>query len=326
MKIPRSFLLCSILASSLLVTQIGLAKEFVGDVTRFSPEEGQPLFPAGNINIFKQYAFGFDESVDVGKTVDLGIASFGAEASGQIGATMGFEFGLCIGGNADYDLAFKPRVSVPDKIPYEYPLTLHVSEGLMADSQFTTNFPPLGKVYADLIFDVKAEANLEACVFGCVDFDLIKFNTGDLDNLTYMNVNFGGLVPSNLSGLFATSIRCDPTVHEKAFTSIELASWNRSNDSKFRLLNVFADDVVTFTQKPVLEYTLGYESGDGSSFTVDVETNKLRTSGAFFRNGTVVALASGGKLPDGMAAKKVYYVVNSSGITCLLYTSPSPRD
>lgn len=313
MKCSCSLLLCSVFAASLVVIPIGFAEEFVGDVTRFSPEEGQPLFPVGNINIFKQYAFGFEESVSVGKSVDIGFASFGAELDGNVGATLGFEFGLCIGGNADYDLGFKPRVSVPDKIPYEYPLTLHVSEGLMEDSQFTTNFPPLGKAYADLIFDVKAEAELEACVFGCTDFDLFKFNTGKLDDISYMNVNYGGLVPSQLKGIFATSLRCDPTVHEKAYTSIELASWNRKDDSTFRLLNVFADDVARFTAEPILEYTLGYQSGGGNTFTVDTEADKLETSGSSFKNGEAVALTSSGELPEGMASKKVYYVVNSSG-------------
>jgi len=54
------------------------SEEFVGDITRFSPSVGQPLFPVGNIYVFKQYVMGFDESISEGKVVDAGVFSFGA--------------------------------------------------------------------------------------------------------------------------------------------------------------------------------------------------------------------------------------------------------
>jgi hypothetical protein len=157
---------------------------FFGDTTRFSPTEGQPLFPAGNINVFKQYAFAFDESIREGDTVSIDLLfteiEFGGEISAGINAAFGFEVGVCFGGNADFDLAFKPTVTVPDRYPTEFPIVLTVDEGLMPDSYFTTTFPPLGQAYADLIFDIGARLKATACVFGCFTALDLDFSTCSL--------------------------------------------------------------------------------------------------------------------------------------------------
>jgi hypothetical protein len=104
----------------------------------------------------------FDVKERVGKTksVDLLFETlhFGGEVSAGVQANFGIEFGLCFGGNADFDLAFQPTVTLPDQYPFEVALPLTVSEGLLPDSHFTTTFPPLPKAYADLIFDMGAPA------------------------------------------------------------------------------------------------------------------------------------------------------------------------
>ena len=123
------------------------------DKARKSSSEGSS-FPAGNLNVFKQFVFGLEIEGGVSESVDIFLlGEFGGEIYGRVGADVGLEVGMCIGGNADFDLAFKPTITVPESYPYEFPIRLTVNEGLRPDSYFTTTFPPLGKAYADFIFD-----------------------------------------------------------------------------------------------------------------------------------------------------------------------------
>ncbi len=296
------------------------SEEFVGDVTRFSPSVGQPLFPVGNINVLKQYVMGFDESISEGKVVDTGVFSFGDGFDIKAAANFGFEFGLCFGGNADYDLGFKPSVSIPDSVPYEFPITLNIDEGLMADSRFTTVFPPLGQAYAFLVFDLALEAKFRACVFGCFGVTLFSVRTADPTGVTFMSIPVAAALPLNvktfLEAIIAERKRCDPTISRredvKHYSTIELASWNRSEDTEneFRLLNVFADGIEDFVQKPYETY--GGNVGGETEFTASPADDRLTiTDGDLrFPNAGPVIL-DGDALPSGLNAGIVYYVRDS---------------
>lgn len=325
------------------------AETFRGDVTRFSPTTGQPVFPAGNLNVFKQYVVGFDVKERVGKTksVDLLFETlhFGGEVSAGVQANFGIEFGLCFGGNADFDLAFQPTVTLPDQYPFEVALPLTVSEGLLPDSHFTTTFPPLPKAYADLIFDMGAQLKAKACVFGCFDALDFNFSTCDIPPLPTSD----GPVR-----MFNRSVRCDPTVTAAAYCSIELASFNRDNDNKLRMINVTATNSLDFIAKPYLEYATvtgtplsgRYGSLSISAPTVatdsrrsttddlekpfvvnlfDLADDRLEVLGALpgFRNGQKVRVSSEGTLPKGLNSACIYYVINSiPGVSLKLATSP----
>ena len=40
--------------------------------------------------------------------------------------SFGLEFGLCLGGNATFDLGFQPSIALPEKYPYDTPIPLNV--------------------------------------------------------------------------------------------------------------------------------------------------------------------------------------------------------
>ena len=241
----------------------------VAEETQFTAPSAQPLFPAGNLNVFKQFVLGFEVHEEVGEKVEVDLLfttlEFGGEVEVGIGAHFGLEFGLCLGGNADYDLTFAPRVTLPDVYPTEVPVPITVAEGLIGGSHFETNFPSLGTMYADLILDLSAQLRAEACVFGCftpIDIDL---SSCDLP-------------------LFNLSDRCDLTVKERAYCAIELASFNRGGNNKARMINVGADNIAAFLAKPHLEYglipdiPLGGTYGTVSLAAPTIDTNSLDSS------------------------------------------------
>jgi len=280
------------------------SETITADVTRFSPDEGQPLFPAGNINVFKQYVLAFDESERVGRTVEIDLwltsIEFGAEVEGGINAAVGLEVGLCFGGNADFDLGFKPTITLPDRYPTEFPIYLTVDEGLMPDSHFTTTFPPLGKAYADLIFDLGAYIKAKACYYGCIDGIDFDFSTCDIPAIGGYNI-------------FKESIRCDPTLQEEAYCAIELASFNREDDNIFRMLNVTADNRFEFLKKPYLDFGLFSSAGTKKEFFANSDRDTLEISGVHrFTDGSQVRLSSTGTLPGGLVSGKTYYVTDLS--------------
>lgn len=285
---------------SLAAVSTTSAETFEGDVTRFSPDVGQPLFPAGNINIFKQYVLGFDVSERVGKTVNINLLfttlRFGGELAGGVNAAIGLEVGLCFGGNADFDLGFKPTLTIPERYPTEFPIQLTVQEGLLPDSHFTTTFPPLGQAYADLIFELGAHLNATACVFGCftaIDFD---FTTCDIPPI-------GGYK------MFKPSVRCDPTLQQRAYCSVELASFNRGGDNTFRMLNVTAANRFAFIAEPYRELSLSVGAGGKKTFFVDMDGDNIRISGVHrFSDGAQVTLSSTGTLPGGLNSSQTYFV------------------
>lgn len=289
------------------------AEQFPQEEVRFSPDVGQALFPAGNLNIFKQYVLTLPkQSHTIGRSVSipLGFTSlnFGGSVSGAIGgmdptvddAAFGFEVGLCIGGNADFDLGFQPRVILPDGYPTGLPIPITIDQGLLPDSKFTTTFPPLGKAYADLVFEVGAQIGAEACVFGCQDFTL-GFSTCD--------------VPG-----FAVSKRCDPALNAKAYCSFELASFNRDDDNCFRLINVGADSVAEFLAEPRKEYCPSLpDSNDEKAFTANPGDNTIRFPALHpFVNGTQVEVRSSGTLPLGLKEGRVYYARDATATTLRL--------
>ena len=284
------------------------AETIQGPETRFSPDEGQPLFPAGNLNVFKQFIIGLDISERVGKTVEIDLffdsLEFGGELSAGVRAAFGLEVGLCFGGNADFDLAFKPTITLPDKYPFDVPIPLTVSEGFLKDdSHFTTTFPPLGKAYADLIFDLGAQLKATACVFGCFDAIDFDFSTCDIP----------ALQPSGVK-LFNNSKRCDPSLDAKTFCSIELASFNRNDDNVLRMLNVGANNRVDFLKEPYKEYAPSLPADSKKLFFVDTAIDTLLVSGAHsFSDGKQVQLSTSGTPPGGLSSSRVYYVTNLEG-------------
>ena len=265
--------ICSTLLSVSILTLANapqvLAETFTAaEETRFSPSEGQPIFPAGNINVFKQFALTVDEAESIGKTVgiDFGFFSveFGGDLSAGLDAAFGFEFGMCFGGNADFDLAFQPSVMLPDMYPTEVDLPLTVSEGFNPDSTFETTFPPLGTFYADLIFDIQAYFNARACVGGCVDFGF-DFDICNLAPLIGPEPPIG-TVNYVVQQLFKESVRCDPTLDEEAYCATELISFNRSGTNNLRYLNFKAQNLTEFIGMPYIEKSLAREVDIESAF------------------------------------------------------------
>lgn len=253
-------LTCLIFASQLDAVVI------VAEEATFTPPQSQAIFPAGNLNVFKQFVLGFEVEEQVGEKVEIDLLfttlEFGGEVEVGIGAFFGLEFGLCLGGSADYDLRFAPRVTLPDIYPTEVPVPITVAEGLLSSSHFKTNFPSLGTMYADLILDLSAKLRAEACVFGC--FTPIDINLSSCD------------LP-----LFNLSSRCDPFLTERAYCAIELASLNRDGNNTARMINVGADNIAEFLAEPHLEYDLlpdlpiGGSYGTVSLAAPTIETNSL---------------------------------------------------
>ncbi|MGJ8696689.1 MAG: hypothetical protein ACSHYF_10250 [Verrucomicrobiaceae bacterium] len=261
----KQFLFLTPLVSLFFPTQLN-AVVIVAEETQFTAPSAQPLFPAGNLNVFKQFVLGFEVHEEIGEKVEVDLIvttlEFGGEVEVGIGAHFGLEFGLCLGGNADYDLTFAPRITLPDVYPTEVPVPITVAEGLIGGSHFETNFPSLGTMYADLILDLSAQLRAEACVFGCftpIDIDL---SSCDLP-------------------LFNLSDRCDPTVKERAYCAIELASFNRGDSNQAKMLNVGAKDIAAFLAKPHLKFDLipdiplGGTYGTVSLAAPTIDTNSL---------------------------------------------------
>jgi hypothetical protein len=288
----------------------------LGDEVHFSPDVGQPLFPAGNLNVFKQFVVGFKEGVSVGDKVEIDLLftsiEFGGQLDASFGANFGLEFGLCLGGNADFEMGFQPMVILPDSYPSEIPIPLTVNENMLDTSHFTTTFPPLGKMYADLILHLEADVFAEACVFGCfypLDFLGFPLSTCDFPAL-----------PSG-DKLFNLSKRCDPALKEPKYCAIELASFNRSDDNTARMLNVGADNVAEFLKEPYKEFSLGLSSD--KTFTANPGDNTISIVGTnpLPRN-SPVRVSSDGTLPLGLKKTKIYYTTKT-GSPLSLSNSPS---
>ncbi len=285
---------------------------------RFSPGTGQPLFPFGNLNVFKQYAVGFSEAISVGDTVEIDLLfttiEFGGSLDASFDAAFGFEFGLCLGGNANYDMGFSPQVILPDLYPSEIPIPMTINPGKTADSHFTTVFPPLGQMYADLIVHMEADVNAEACVFGC--FDPLSFL-----NFPLTTCDFPPLQPSDVK-LFNLSTRCDPTITAQKYCAIELASFNRDGQSNIaRMLNVGADDRFEFFAEPYKEFALGVSSG--KSFIANPGNNTISITGTNpFPPNSPVRVSSTGTLPLGLKKSKIYYTT-AGGSLFSLSNSPN---
>ncbi len=299
------------LSATLLLSLLALpasSETILGTEARFSPTTGQPLFPAGNLNVFKQFELGFEVQERIGDTVEIDLLftsiEFGGEVKAGLGAHFGLEMGLCLGGNADFDLGFQPSVTLPDRYPSEVPVPITVEEGLQPDSHFTTTFPPLGKMYADLILDLSANLSAEACVFGCftpIDF---SFSTCDIPPLQ----------PSGIS-LFNESVRCDPALDARKYCAIELASFNRNDDNTARVINVAADNLAEVLAEPYLEFSPSVSQERG--FSGDAFTDTVTVTGSHpFLHKTPVRV-SGSSLPGGLDAARTYYVKSLSA-------SPSP--
>jgi len=308
--------LCSALLCSLLTAQPSRGGVYSGELVHFRPPSGQPLFPAGNLTVFKQFliAEGFSERLSAKTSVDFFFTSadFGGEVGASLDVAFGLEVGLCFGGNATFDLGFQPSIALPEKYPYDVPIPLDVSAQLLkkfvnpdtqteVQSGFKTELPPLGKAYADLIFDVEANLDAEACVFGC--FDVFDFGISTCD------------VPALPDGtkIFKRSKRCDLSLTEKPRCAIELASFNRDNNNELRVLNVAAKNFAEFLNKPYKEYAPKRSSkGDFSQTSTKntlfvFETSPIRSK---IKNGQAVQV-SGGSLPTGLDASRIYYVKNA---------------
>jgi hypothetical protein len=215
----RPFLTRSILGAASVV-MVGMsiptakAETVQGAETRFAAE-GLPMFPEGNLNFLKQYLItwnprpaGFSKSIFVAK------ASVAATSRGAFG----LEFGMCFGGNVAYDLGFKPEITLPDQILTEVPIPLVASSGFQVPtSYFTSSFPGIGQVYADLIFDANAAFVANGHVFGK------KFNIAE------------GISTRSIPS-FSASTRCAP-FPEPILYGFELASINRDLSNQVRYLD-----------------------------------------------------------------------------------------
>lgn len=316
----KAFLLTTLLSFQLVTS--ARAEVIRGEITRFSPSEGQPIFPVGNLNFFKQYVVSSEAEVEFGESTSTLIGDFGANFYTKAGAAFGLELGLCLGGSADYDLAFRPTVTVPDEIPQEYPVTLVVDPGLMSDSNFRTHFPPLGAAYVDLIIDIELQMLAKVCVFGCFKLPAIFFSTCALPGTELLGLPLPS-VDAEILSLFKESIRCDPAIKEQAYCALELLSWNRDGGNQFKYLNLpalldgkrtdgtsktSAERLSDFLREPRKEFGFGGSGPDvnnGGAFSagnvqVDWEADTLSYSqlnGGGPVNGAKVRVSYRGALP-----------------------------
>lgn len=219
------------------------------EVTVFEPPPGasQGIFPGVDLNVFKQYVIGIDVSESVGASFEIDLLfdtlEFGGELGAGIKADFGVEVGFCFGGQTDFEMAFQPSVTLPEKVPYDFPIPLIVDEGRLESSYFATSFGA-PQAYADLIFDLNAFLKARACIGYCIDLPFPSLGTRDLP-------------------LFKKSTRCDPFIDEEAYFGIELAALNRGNDGKLRFLNVAPERkpgqsrIAAFLEEPYREFGFG---------------------------------------------------------------------
>ncbi len=116
----------------LLLSTAALSETFTQEEPQtFQPPEGasQGIFPGVDLNVFKQYVVEIDESASVGASVEIDLLfdtlEFGGSLEAGIGAAFGVEVGFCFGGQADFEMAFQPSVTLPDSIPYDFPVPPH---------------------------------------------------------------------------------------------------------------------------------------------------------------------------------------------------------
>ncbi|MGB6222026.1 LamG-like jellyroll fold domain-containing protein [Haloferula sp.] len=276
----------------------GDAETVQGELIEFTAPSRQPLFGEDAfLNVFKQYMVEINVAEEVGKTVTvdylLDEAKFGGKLSAGVQAAFGLEIGLCVGGSADYQLAFQPSISVPDSYPFGLAIPLTVSEGFLESYQvgggpvkmsgFSTEFPPFPEAYADLIFDLRAQLKANACVFSCFDAVDIDFWNCDPD----YNPKFPAGASSR-ERLFKPSTRCDPTLGD-GYCAIEIASFNRDDSKKVRMLNFNAGNATDFWKKPYLESSFDPmqeipigPTGDYGSLKLDVPTVNSTSVGSLF--------------------------------------------
>ncbi len=145
---------------------------------------------------------------------------FGGELGAGISADFGVEVGFCFGGQTDFEMVFQPSVTLPDTVPFDFPIPLIVNQGRLESSYFATSFGA-PQAYADLIFDLNAFLEAQGVGY-CIDLPFPSLGTRNL--------------PPPFD-LFQQSTRCDPFIDEEAYLD-ELAALNRGNDGKLRFLNV----------------------------------------------------------------------------------------
>ncbi|MEP2774647.1 MAG: LCCL domain-containing protein [Luteolibacter sp.] len=267
---------------------------------RFQPATGQPLFESGNVNLFKQV--GFDVADHVGKTVSIPIlGDFGGEIDAEFEAKFGLEVGMCLGGIADYDLRFAPAIILPDKYPSGVALPLTVQENLRPGSHFVTTLPPLGQVYADVIFHAYADIDAEACVFSC--FDPLGFIPFPL-SICKPPISPG------INNIFKESVRCDPALNAPVYCAMELASFNRNLSNKVRWLNVGAGSVSNFINQPFVEITPPISFS--RTFSADPNSDAFSISPSNpFENGSLVTVSSTENLPSGLEERSLYFTIGT---------------
>jgi hypothetical protein len=111
--------------------------------------------------------------------------------------------------------------------------------------------------------------------------------------------------------LFKDSIRCDPSVTEEIYCAIELASFNRTGDNTFKMLNVTADNVAEFIAEPFLEFNPLGNINSTKDFDVNPSDDTLLVTGVNrLKNDEKVQVSSAGSLPGGLVSGKTYYVKN----------------
>jgi len=201
------------------------AREIPFAEARFEASRGQTLFPSEELTLFKQFLFEWNPSpLSIGRIADPDWApgQYGGRATFSTDGAFGLEFGLCVGGQVDFDLGFQPQIILPDRLVTGVGLPLTINTPQTANSHFTTSFDGLGQAYADLILDARVDINSRICLIGC------------------SSALSGGLDTRDVLPL---SQRCDPLIDlsHPPRAALELASFNRGKSGVFNLLDVRSD-------------------------------------------------------------------------------------
>ncbi len=198
------------------------AETITAPLTHFTASPSQTVFPSNNLNLFKQFLFNWNPSpIGIGRIDDPSWApgKYGAWVGFGTDGSFGLEFGLCLGGNVNFDLAFQPQLTLPDRQVTGIGLPIIVAAPQIAGSHFNTTFDGIGQAYADLILDARARVDSTLCLIGCTSALSGEFDTRDW--LSY-------------------SVRCDPSIDaiNPPKVGIEIASLNRGNNGIIRVLNL----------------------------------------------------------------------------------------
>jgi len=184
----------------------------------FMASPGQSVFGTTNLNVFKQFLFEWNpRPIGIGWIEDPAWfpGQYGGKVTYSTDGAFGLEFGLCVGGNVNFDLAFQPQITMPDRLVTGIGLPLTVTAPQSQGSHFVTTFDGIGQAYADLIMDARVGVDYRVCLGECAEIPI------GLDTRSVLPL----------------SERCDPSINQlhPPKAGIELASVNRGNNGLLRI-------------------------------------------------------------------------------------------